>query len=111
MATTGGDDSIPRDELSSPIGPGDSPMMHVTIISPTVAAFDGAATFVRAPAHDGHMGILYGHAPMVVLLGKGDLLVRVQDEDHLFRVAHGFLQVLDNNISVLAEEVEVVGGP
>lgn len=110
MARTGGNDSALRDELSSPTGQGNSRLLHVTIISPTVAAFDGTATFVRAPAHDGHLGILYGHAPMVVLLGKGNLLVRAEDEDHSFRVAHGFLQVFDNNVSVLAEEVEIVGG-
>ena len=85
-----------------------SRLMHVTVISPTVAAFEGTATFVRAPGHDGQLGILYGHAPMVVLLGEGTLLVRSEDEDCSFRVAHGFLHVLDNNVSVLAKEVEIV---
>ena len=108
MVTTDGKDSASRDDLPSATGLESSRLMHVTIISPTVAAFDGPATFVRAPAHDGHLGILYGHAPMVALLGKGVLLVRTQGEDHSFRVAQGFLQVLDNNVSVLAEEVEIV---
>ena len=80
--------------------------LEVTVISPSAAAFSGAATSVVAPAHDGELGILYGHAPMVVLLGEGLLRVRTDDGPRRFRVARGFLQVLDNTVSVLAEHVE-----
>jgi len=80
--------------------------LRVTVISPSAAAFSGAATSVIAPAHDGELGILYGHAPMVVLLGEGLLRIRTDDGPRRFRVARGFLQVLDNTVAVLAEEVE-----
>ncbi len=80
--------------------------LHVTVISPASSAFDGAATSIVAPAHDGEVGILYGHAPMVVLLGEGELRIRSLDGETRFRVARGFLQVIDNEVSILAEEVE-----
>ena len=80
--------------------------LNVTVISPSAAAFSGAATSVIAPAHDGELGILYGHAPMVVLLGEGLLRIRTDEGPRRFRVARGFLQVLDNTVAVLAEEVE-----
>ncbi|WP_428276019.1 ATP synthase F1 subunit epsilon [Candidatus Palauibacter sp.] len=80
--------------------------LNVTVISPSAAAFSGAATSIIAPAHDGELGILYGHAPMVVLLGEGLLRIRTDDGSRRFRVARGFLQVLDNTVAVLAEEVE-----
>ena len=80
--------------------------LNVTVISPSAAAFSGAATSIIAPAHDGELGILYGHAPMVVLLGEGLLRIRTDDGPRRFRVARGFLQVLDNTVAVLAEEVE-----
>ena len=80
--------------------------LRVSVISPSAAAFSGAATSITAPAHDGELGILYGHAPMVVLLGEGLLHIRTDDGPHRFRVARGFLQVLDNTVAVLAEEVE-----
>src|SRR2546422_1908835 len=51
--------------------------MHVTVISPERAVFDGAADAVVAPAFDGQVGILPGHAPFMTLLGKGVLTVRV----------------------------------
>ncbi len=82
--------------------------MRVSVISPSMAAFSGTATSVTAVAYDGELGILYGHAPMVVLLGTGTLIVRSPDDTRSFRVSRGFLQVVDNDVSVLAEEVEVL---
>lgn len=81
-------------------------LLEVSVISPTSAGFRGKARSIVAPAHDGKLGILYGHAPMVVLLGTGELVVRAPDGDHRFHVSRGFLQVVDNVVSVLAEEVE-----
>lgn len=82
--------------------------MRVSVISPVRAAFEGEAISVIAPAHDGQIGILYGHAPMVALLGTGELRIRTPgaEGERRFRVSRGFLQVVDNEISVLAEEVE-----
>src|SRR3989442_6494341 len=50
--------------------------MHVTVVSPERAVFDGAADAVVAPAYDGQVGILPGHAPFLALLGTGVLAVR-----------------------------------
>ena len=80
--------------------------MHISVISPTGAAFDGTASSIVAPAHDGEVGILFGHAPMVVLLGEGILRIHGVEGDTRFRVSRGFLQVVDNAVSVLAEEIE-----
>jgi F-type H+-transporting ATPase subunit epsilon len=79
--------------------------LRVTVISPSAAAYDGEASSVVAPAHDGELGILYGHAPMVVLLGTGELKLRGPGGDARFRVSRGFLQVVENAVSVLAEDV------
>lgn len=84
--------------------------MHVRVISPQRVGFDGEAVSLVAPAFDGQLGILRGHAPMTVLLGTGQL--RVRDPDgalRRLRVARGFLQVLDDEVTVLAEEVGEVG--
>ena len=79
--------------------------LKVKVISPSSAAFEGTAASVVAPAYDGEVGILYGHAPMVVLLGTGQLRIRGVDGDVRFHVSRGFLQVVDNEVSILAEEV------
>jgi F-type H+-transporting ATPase subunit epsilon len=91
--------------------PGDMPLaggkkLQVSVISPHEVGFEGEADGIIAPAHDGMLGILYGHAPMVVLLGEGELIVRRHwQHDLRFHVSRGFLQVVDNQVSVLAEEV------
>ncbi len=82
--------------------------LRVSVISPMSVGFEGEAEALVAPAHDGLLGILYGHAPMVVLLGEGELSLRDAGEVRRFRVARGFLQVVENEVAVLAEEVEAL---
>src|SRR5881396_3883175 len=68
--------------------------MHVTVVSPERAVFDGAADAVVAPAYDGQVGILPGHAPFLALLGTGVLAVRQGSASSRFTIAGGFLQVV-----------------
>ncbi len=81
--------------------------LKVSVISPSKIGFEGEADALVVPAYDGLVGILYGHAPMVTLLGSGELVVRNDEAEQRFSVARGFLQVVDNEVSILAEEVEV----
>jgi F-type H+-transporting ATPase subunit epsilon len=80
--------------------------MHVTLISPEAALFDGEAEAIIAPAFDGQVGILPRHAPFVTLLGKGRLVVRQAGASRAFRVSGGFLQVVDDRVRIVAEQVE-----
>ena len=84
--------------------------MRVTVISPEQAIFDGDATAVTAPAYDGLVGILPGHAPFVTLLGEGRLTVRANGQDRNFTVRQGFLQVIDDTVRVVAESATIDGG-
>jgi F-type H+-transporting ATPase subunit epsilon len=84
--------------------------MRVTVISPERAIFDGDATAVTAPAYDGLVGILPGHAPFVTLLGDGRLSVRVDGQERNFAVRQGFLQVIDDSVRVVAEQATIEGG-
>src|SRR5205823_12383601 len=68
--------------------------MHVTVVSPEQGVFDGSADAIVAPAYDGQVGILPGHAPFLTLLGTGVLQVRHGSASTRFRVAGGFLQVV-----------------
>jgi len=63
--------------------------LRVSVIAPDRVGYEGRARSVVAPAHDGELGILYGHAPMTVLLGEGELRVRSEGETERFRVARG----------------------
>ncbi len=79
--------------------------LKVAVISPTRVGFEGTGDSIVVPAYDGLMGILYGHAPTMTLLGTGDVTVKDGSQVHRIAVSGGFLQVVDNEVSVLAEEV------
>lgn len=80
--------------------------MHVTIISPERAVFDGEADSVVAPAFDGLVGIRPRHAPFLTLLGEGVLRVRHGGAASAFRVTGGFLQVVGDAVRVVADRAE-----
>lgn len=82
--------------------------MRVTVISPESAVFDGEADAVVAPAHDGEIGILADHAPLMTTLGAGELVIRTGPATRRFRVQGGFLQVVKNRVRILAEHVQGV---
>jgi F-type H+-transporting ATPase subunit epsilon len=80
--------------------------VHVTVISPERAVFDGEADSVVAPAFDGLVGIKPRHAPFLTLLGEGVLRVRHGSATSAFRVAGGFLQVVGDTVRVVADRAE-----
>jgi len=82
-------------------------MLTVTVISPEAVLFEGTADSVVAPAYDGEVGILTGHAPMMALLGKGTLRVGGSGEARQFVIEGGFLQVLENQVRVVTERARV----
>ncbi|HET7564082.1 MAG TPA: F0F1 ATP synthase subunit epsilon [Gemmatimonadaceae bacterium] len=82
-------------------------MLRVAVISPERTLYDGEATQVIAPAFDGEVGILTGHAPMMTLLGRGTLRVDREGTEQQFSVAGGFLQVVDNQVRVVTEHAEL----
>ena len=75
-------------------------MLNVSVISPEAVLYEGQTDSVVAPAYDGEVGILTGHAPLMTLLGKG--VLRLGD-GRRFNVDGGFLQVVDNAVRVVTE--------
>lgn len=81
--------------------------LKVSVISPERVLFEGAATEVVAPAFDGEVGILPMHAPLMTLLGSGELRISISGSDQKrFKVSGGFLQVVDNTVRVVTERAE-----
>jgi len=88
--------------------------MKVAVVSPERVLFDGEAAALTVPAYDGLLGILPRHAPMLALLGKGILKVRLRSGgQQRFRVSGGFVQVHANTVRLVTEEAVAIdfGGP
>lgn len=84
-------------------------MLSISVISPEAVLYEGTTDSVVAPAFDGEVGILTGHAPMMTLLGKGVLrLGGAGGEGQRFNVDGGFLQVADNVVRVVTEKASAV---
>ena len=87
--------------------------LEVRIITPERIAYQGAVDAVVATAYDGELGILPGHAPMMVVLGIGELRVRIGEKFEWFAIGEGFLHVANDVVTVLtpfaeaAREVDV----
>ena len=79
-------------------------MLNVSVISPESVLFEGTADSVVAPAFDGEIGILTGHAPLMTLLGKGTLRLGSAGSGRTYNIEGGFLQVADDEVRVVTEK-------
>jgi F-type H+-transporting ATPase subunit epsilon len=82
--------------------------LHVHVISPEQTVYDDQADSVVVPAWDGELGVLRGHAPLMAVLGSGVMRVTRGGTTESFRVEGGFIQVVDNVVTVLSEKAEAV---
>ena len=79
-------------------------MLHVSVISPERTLFEGDVPSLVAPAFDGEVGILPQHAPMMTLLGSGELRLGPGGSVGRFKVEGGFLQVVENQVRIVTEQ-------
>ena len=85
-----------------------SDSLKVSVISPERVLFEGTARSVVAPAFDGEVGILPMHAPLMTLLGRGTLRLDTAEGEKRFDVEGGFLQIIDDQVRVVAEHAIAV---
>lgn len=78
------------------------------VVSVERSLFEGDVEFVIANGADGELGVLARHAPLMTILKPGPL--RIQEtfggEEQLLFVGGGFLEVLPERVTVLADVAE-----
>lgn len=82
-------------------------LFQVEVVSPERPLFRGEAGSVVAEAHDGEVGLLHGHAPMVALLGTGVVRISyagLHAGGERFAIRGGFLQVLGTDVKLLVTQ-------
>ena len=78
--------------------------MKIEIITPDKTLFEGTVELVQLPGIDGSFEILNNHAPLISVLGKGKIKVKINsDQTEFFEVNGGVIEVLKNKILILAE--------
>jgi F-type H+-transporting ATPase subunit epsilon len=77
------------------------------IVTPERLAYSGEVESVQVPGSEGELGILPHHAPLVSMLGIGELRIRTAGGEELFAIAGGFVQVRPDKVVVMAETADM----
>jgi F-type H+-transporting ATPase subunit epsilon len=82
--------------------------IQCNIISQDRIVYQGAADIVEIPGSDGEMGILPEHSPLITTMQYGVIEVKKGNEVLHFTVAGGVVEVLPDQITILADAAENV---
>ena len=81
-----------------------SGLLKVRLVTPDRVLLDATAEAVELPSMSGYMEALYGHAPLLAELGAGEVRLHGGTSgDEVFFVAWGFVEVLPERVTILAE--------
>ncbi len=81
--------------------------MNISILTPDRSIYSGSITAVKVPGTSGEFQVLNNHAPIVSSLDAGKVTVKKQDgSEMVFDIERGFIEVLDNEISLLVQGVQ-----
>ena len=82
--------------------------LHCIVVTPEETAFETDADSVIVPLFDGEKGVMTDHAPMIGRLGNGTLTLTTGGTTESHYVEGGFIQVLDNVVSILTNRVAAI---
>ena len=80
--------------------------MYLEIVTPDEKVFEGEVRVASFPGTDGSFQVLNNHAPLISSLSKGVLSYEDNDKrEHELKIDGGVVEVLNNEIIVLAEGI------
>jgi F-type H+-transporting ATPase subunit epsilon len=81
-----------------------SGLLTVRLVTPDKVLLDATVEAVELPAMEGYMEALYGAAPLLAELGAGEVRLHGGSAgEQIFFVAWGFVEVLPERVTILAE--------
>ncbi len=82
------------------------PDMRLEIVTAERVVYSEDIDILVAPGSDGELGILPRHAPLLTTLDPGEIRVSRDGEETYMFVSGGFLEVLGNRVTILANAAE-----
>jgi F-type H+-transporting ATPase subunit epsilon len=76
------------------------------IVTPDRSIVTEQVDEVELPGSQGYFGVLPGHTPLLATLAVGELWYRIGAEKHYLSLAFGFVEVLPDRVTVLAQIAE-----
>ena len=80
--------------------------MRLEIITAEREVYADDVDVLVAPGLEGQLGILPHHAPLMTILQPGELLIRKDGEESYLAVTGGFMEVIGNKVTILADACE-----
>ncbi|MEE1073083.1 MAG: ATP synthase F1 subunit epsilon [Cellulosilyticum sp.] len=80
---------------------------YLEIIASDRKFFTGECEEMVFPAIDGSRGILPGHEAMITALEAGEMKFKVNGQWKYAAVSEGFVEIMPNNVILLADTVEL----
>jgi F-type H+-transporting ATPase subunit epsilon len=81
--------------------------LQLEIVTPERLAYSDTVDAVILPGSEGELGVLPHHAPLVSMLGVGELRIRKGGAEESFAIVGGFLQVRPDKVVVMAETADM----
>jgi F-type H+-transporting ATPase subunit epsilon len=80
--------------------------LQVELVTAEGRVLSQEADFVVAPGAAGELGVLPRHIPLLTPLKAGEVMVRNDGKEDYIFVAGGFLEVLPDKVTILADVAE-----
>jgi F-type H+-transporting ATPase subunit epsilon len=80
--------------------------LRVELVKPEGIVLSQEADFVLAPGLAGELGVLPRHIPLLTPLRAGEVMVRNDGHEEYIFVSGGFLEVLPDRVTILADAAE-----
>ncbi len=80
--------------------------LQLDVVTAERVVYSDEVDMVVAPGAAGVLGILPRHTPLMSVLDIGELRVKKGGSEEVFALGGGFLEVLNNRVTVLADSAE-----
>ena len=80
--------------------------LTLEVATPSRLVVSESVDEVVVPGSEGYFGVLPGHAPLLATLGIGVLTYRIGRDEFRLAVSHGFAEVRNDKVIVLAAAAE-----
>jgi len=84
-------------------------MFKLYIVSPARVLYESDVVSLIVPGSEGYLGVLSHHAPLITALQPGKVTIRESEtKEKTAAVSGGFLEVSENQATILADSVEFI---
>ena len=80
--------------------------MKLKVVAPERIFYEGEASFLEFTTTEGDMGIYPNHIPLTAIIAPGVLRIHENGQVKEAALLSGFIQILQEEVTILAESVE-----